>query len=306
MEVRKMYTAQQEYNSTAKGKTPLIEMRGVTMEFSEKLRDFSITKKPRTMKAVDNLNLTVYKGETLGIVGESGCGKSTTGRMIVRLLEPTKGSITYGGQNIFDPMYRKSEVYHKQVQIIFQDPYSSLNPRFTIGRTIMEPMKLWNIGTPEERRKRAVELLEIVGLKEEQFDRYPFEFSGGQRQRIGIARALMMNPELIVCDEPVSALDVSIQAQVLNLLQDLQEQFGLTYIFISHNLAVVKHFCDRIYVMYMGQLVESAPNLELFTNPKHPYTKALLSAVPEPDPTIKKKRLGIIGEIPSPFSLPAG
>ena len=170
----------------------------------------------------------------------------------------------------------------------------------------MEPMKLWNIGTPEERRKRAVELLEIVGLKEEQFDRYPFEFSGGQRQRIGIARALMMNPELIVCDEPVSALDVSIQAQVLNLLQDLQEQFGLTYIFISHNLAVVKHFCDRIYVMYMGQLVESAPNLELFTNPKHPYTKALLSAVPEPDPTIKKKRLGIIGEIPSPFSLPAG
>lgn len=291
---------------SARGRTPLLEMRSVTMEFSEKLRDFSIRNKPRSMKAVDSLNLTVYRGETLGLVGESGCGKSTTGRMIVRLLEPTGGTVTYAGQNIFDKAYRNSESYHKKVQIIFQDPYSSLDPRFTIGRTIMEPMKLWGIGTPEERRARAIELLEIVGLKEEQFDRYPFEFSGGQRQRIGIARALMMNPEMIVCDEPVSALDVSIQAQVLNLLEDLQKQFDLTYVFISHNLAVVKHFCDRICVMYMGQLVESAPNAELFSNPRHPYTRALLDAVPEPDPTIRKERLGIKGEIPSPFSLPDG
>ena len=294
------------YGNSGRGKQPILEISEVTMEFSEKLRDFSIKKKPRTMKAVDNLTLTIYKGETLGLVGESGCGKSTTGKMIVRLLEPTLGKISYEGQNIFDPSYQKMASYHQKVQIIFQDPYSSLDPRFTIGRTIMEPMKIWGVGTEEERRRRALEILEIVGLKEEHFDRYPFEFSGGQRQRIGVARALMMNPDLIVCDEPVSALDVSIQAQVLNLLQDIQNEFNLTYLFISHNLSVIKHFCDRVCVMYMGQLVESAPNEELFSNPKHPYTKALLAAIPEPDPTIRPTSVGIMGEIPSPFDMPIG
>lgn len=285
---------------------PLLVMNDVTLQYSEKLRDFSIKKKARFMKAVDGLNLIIYKGESLGMVGESGCGKSSIGKMIVRIAEPTSGRITYSGQDIFAPEYRKSEHYHKQVQIIFQDPYSSLDPRFTIGKTIMEPMKIWNIGTPEERRAKALKFLDVVGLKEEHFERYPFEFSGGQRQRIGIARALILNPELVVCDEPVSALDVSIQAQILNLLEELQQQFNLTYLFISHNLAVVKHFCNRIAVMYMGQLVELADNEDIFVNPKHPYTKTLLSAVPEPDPTVRREVIPIIGELPSPFNMPLG
>lgn len=287
-------------------KQELLSLNGVTLQYSEKLRDFSIRKKPRYMTAVDNLNLIVYKGESLGLVGESGCGKSSTGKMILRLAQPNSGTITFAGQDIFSPAMKDNPMYYTRVQMIFQDPYSSLDPRFKVGRTIMEPMTLWEIGTPEERRARALELMEVVGLKEEHFDRYPFEFSGGQRQRIGIARALCLNPELVVCDEPVSALDVSIQAQILNLMQDLQQKYNLTYLFISHNLSVVKHFCNRIAVMYMGQLVEMADNEELFRNPKHPYTVALLSAVLEPDPTVKMKRNLIQGELPSPFNLPPG
>lgn len=287
-------------------KQELLSLNGVTLRYSEKLRDFSIRKKPKYMTAVDNLNLIIYKGESLGLVGESGCGKSSTGKMILRLAQPSEGTITFAGQDIFSPAMKDNPMYYTRVQMIFQDPYSSLDPRFQVGRTIMEPMTLWGIGTPEERRARAIELMEVVGLKEEQFERYPFEFSGGQRQRIGIARALCLNPELIVCDEPVSALDVSIQAQILNLMQDLQAKYNLTYLFISHNLSVVKHFCTRIAVMYMGQLVEMADNEELFRNPKHPYTMALLSAVLEPDPNVKMKRNLIQGELPSPFNLPPG
>lgn len=243
--------------------------------------------KPAYVKAVDGVTFDVYENETFGLVGESGCGKSTTGRTVVRLNKPTAGSVTFEGHDLFAKMNRQQNMdLTQKIQIIYQDPYSSLDPRFTVGRCIEEPLIVHHMGNKAERRARVLQLMHDVGLREEVYTRYPHEFSGGQRQRIGVARALALDPKLVVCDEPVSALDVSIQAQILNLMRELQRKYQLTYIFISHNLSVVKHICDRIAVMYLGNIVEIAPKKELFDNPLHPYTKALLGAIPIPDPDI--------------------
>ncbi len=236
------------------------------------------------VKAVDGVSLEIRRGETLGLVGESGCGKSTLGRVILGLEPPTEGEVIFDGRNVRSLEGEKLQELRKRMQVIFQDPYSSLNPRQTVGRIIGEGMVIHGMGTAAERRERVHRLMEVVGLRPEQFSRYPHEFSGGQRQRIGIARALAVNPELVVCDEPLSALDVSIQAQVINLLEDLQSEFGLTYLFISHDLSVVRHISDRVAVMYLGQIVEFAQTEELFENPCHPYTRALLDAVPVMNP----------------------
>lgn len=259
------------------------------------------------VKAVDGISFQVYERESFGLVGESGCGKSTTGRTIVRLNTPTEGQILYDGQPLFGDNSRKRRMeLAKQIQIIFQDPFSSLDPRFTVGHLITEPMTIHRIGDRKSRKERTLKLMQDVGLREEQYTKYPHEFSGGQRQRISVARALALNPRLIICDEPVSALDVSIQAQVLNLMQDLQEEYRLTYIFISHNLSVVKHFCDRIAVMYLGHIVEMADKEELFRNPLHPYTQALLDAIPMADPEIKSMQQMLEGDVPSPINPPVG
>ena len=261
------------------------------------------------VKAVDNVSFFIRKGETLGLVGESGCGKTTTGRAILQLYEPTEGKVQFDGTELTELNSSDMRSMRKEVQIIFQDPYGSLNPRMTAGDIIGEPLKVHKlINSRQEYRDKVAELLSIVGLSPYMADRYPHEFSGGQRQRIGIARALAVNPSFIVCDEPVSALDVSIQAQVVNLLEDLQEKFGLTYLFIAHDLSVVKHISDRIAVMYLGHIVEIAPANELYSNPIHAYTRALLSAIPIPDPTIEKTRERIIleGDVPSPLNPPAG
>jgi oligopeptide transport system ATP-binding protein len=256
--------------------------------------------------AVNGVNLKIYGGETLGIVGESGCGKSTLGRLIMRLEEPTGGKIIFEGENILKYSGHVLRDYRKKVQIIFQDPYASLNPRRTAGSTIGEPFLIYKVNERREREKCVARLMEQVGLSKEQTNRYPHEFSGGQRQRIGIARAIALNPKLIIADEPVSALDVSIQAQILNLMKDLQNQYGLTYLFITHDLSVVRHMSDRIAVMYMGKIVELAENRELYERPLHPYTMALLSAVPMPEPGRKKERMILDGDLPSPVNLPAG
>lgn len=240
-------------------------------------------------------------------MGESGCGKTTTGKAIVKLVKPTGGKIFYQGRDIYARATKAEELaYRRKLQIIFQDPFSSLDPRFTVGRTIGEPLEIHRLGSKTERRDRVLELMDEVGLKREHFTRFPHEFSGGQRQRIGIARALSLRPELIVCDEPVSALDVSIQAQILNLMKDLQEKHGLTYIFISHNLSVVKHICTRIGVMYLGNFVELAESGEIFDHPLHPYTKGLLQAIPVPDPERLSLSAGLEGDVPSPISPPSG
>jgi oligopeptide transport system ATP-binding protein len=256
--------------------------------------------------AVDDINFTLEKGETLGLVGESGCGKSTTGRTILRLIEPTDGMIAFEGQDITHLDKSAMRALRREMQIIFQDPYASLNPRMTVGSIIGEPLEIHKIAKGSEKEERVASLLQKVGLRAEDMRKYPHEFSGGQRQRIGIARALALNPKLIVCDEPVSALDVSIQAQVINLLEDLQAEFGLSYLFIAHNLNVVEHISDRVAVMYLGQIVELASDEELYKNPQHPYTEALLSAVPIPDPTVKKKRIILEGDVPSPINPPKG
>ena len=258
------------------------------------------------VKAVDDVSFTIRRGETFGLVGESGCGKSTTGRSILRLIEPTSGEVRFDGQQLLSLSSKKLRRLRREMQIIFQDPYSSLNPRMKVGQIIEEPLTIHRIGNRTARRDRVGELLRLVGLEPEHASRYPHEFSGGQRQRIGIARALALDPKFIVCDEPVSALDVSVQAQVVNLLQDLQEQLGLTYLFISHGLSVVEHISTRVGIMYLGKLVEIASSDEIFHNPLHPYTRALLSAIPVPDPELSQQRLPLKGDIPTAIKPPSG
>lgn len=258
------------------------------------------------VKAVDDISFHVYEGETLGIVGESGCGKSTTGRMLMRLIEPTEGQVMFNGKNLTSLSAEEMRQARRDIQMVFQDPYASLNPRHTVAQILEEPLIVHQIGTKAERRKKVIELLQIVGLSEYHANRYPHQFSGGQRQRIGIARALMTNPKLIIADEPVSALDVSIQAQVLNLMQKLQQELKLTYIFIAHDLGVVRHISDRVGVMYLGKMVELATSESLYEEPLHPYTQALLAAVPVPDPDFIKETKVLQGDIPSPSNPPSG
>jgi oligopeptide/dipeptide ABC transporter ATP-binding protein len=258
------------------------------------------------IKAVDGVDFTIRKGETLGLVGESGCGKSTVGRTLLHLLEPTSGYVEFEGTKIFDLQERELKAMRRDMQIIFQDPYASLNPRKPVGESIMSGLNIHKIGTKQERYDILMDTLHKVGMADYHAHRYPHEFSGGQRQRIGIARAIALRPKFIVCDEPVSALDVSIQSQVLNLLQDLQQEFGLTYLFIAHNLSVVEHISDRVAVMYLGKIVELAPRLELFRNALHPYTQALMSAIPIPNPNLDRERTILKGEVPSPRNPPSG
>lgn len=262
---------------------------------------------PKSVKAVDDVSFDVYRNETLSIVGESGCGKSTTGRCLIGLNKPTSGEVIYNGKNIVGISDKEQRVLCKDLHMIFQDPYSSLNPRMTIGSILEEPLIIHKIcKTKEERMQRVLDMLEKVGMRRDHYYRYPHEFSGGQRQRIGIARALILEPKLVVCDEPVSALDVSIQSQVLNLLAEVKKEMNITYVFISHNMSVVRYISDRVGVMYLGHLVELAGTEELYNNPLHPYTQALLSTVPEPDPHIKREQIMLKGDIPSPLNPPSG
>ena len=282
----------------------LIEVKNLKKYFPITGGVFS--RKTNWVKAVDGVDFSIRRGETMGLVGESGCGKTTLGRVILLIEEPSEGEILFEGKNILNFNWKKIRSLRREMQVIFQDPYSSLNPRKTVGSTIEEPYIIHNIGDKKERRERVMHYLNVVGLRPEHYDRYPHEFSGGQRQRIGIARALALNPKLIVCDEPVSALDVSIQSQVINLLNDLQEEFNLTYLFVSHDLNLVEHISDRLIVMYLGRVVELAGSIDLYQHPYHPYTNALLSASPVADPTVSRKRIILKGEVPSPINPPLG
>ena len=287
--------------------TPLLEVRGLAMHFP--ITEGVLSRKLGDVKAVDGIDFSIARGETLGLVGESGCGKTTTGRCILRLERPTAGQILYDGQDVSRLGPRELVALRRRMQVIFQDPYSSLNPRMKVGDIIAEPIRVHGLEADAGRRKNKVrELLSVCGLDPKFVDRYPHEMSGGQRQRVGIARALALDPEFIVCDEAVSALDVSIQAQIVNLLEDLRERFRLTYLFIAHDLSVVRHLCQRVAVMYLGRIVEMADSDELFDNPLHPYTQALLSAVPIPDPRVEASRAfrPARGEVPSPINPPSG
>jgi oligopeptide transport system ATP-binding protein len=270
------------------------------------VKHFPVEGSDDVVRAVDGVSFEILRGETLGLVGESGCGKSTVGRCLLRLIEPTAGEIQFEGRNVVTMGKRELRELRSEMQIVFQDPYASLNPRMKVGNIVAEPLVIHKIGNAKERRARAAELLARVGLDHNYANRYPHEFSGGQRQRIGVARTLALNPKLIVADEPVSALDVSVQAQVVNLFQDLQKEFGLTYLFISHGLAVVEHISTRVAVMYLGRIVEVANSVELYRRPLHPYTQALLSAIPIPDPKQKRNRIVLQGDVPTPINPPSG
>ena len=284
----------------------LLETRNLKMHFP--IKAGILRRTVGHVKAVDGVDLSVRKGETLGLVGESGCGKSTLARLVLRLLEPTEGEVLFEGEDILGYDRKRMLVVRRNMQIVFQDPYASLNPRMTVGNIVSEPLKTHKMGEAGDRKRRVQELLEVVGLNPEHYNRYPHEFSGGQRQRIGVARAIALNPKLIICDEPVSALDVSIQAQVVNLLQDLQKEFDLTYVFIAHDLSVVKHISDRVAVMYLGKIVEIADRAALYGQPRHPYTASLLSAIPIPDPHKERERRRVVltGDVPSPATPPPG
>ena len=294
-----------DLTSSSSQTQPLLEVNGLTKQFPIKGGIFG--REVDRVHAVDGVTFHIDAGETLGMVGESGCGKSTTGRCILRLIEPTAGEVKFNGQNVTTMGSDALREVRRDMQIIFQDPFASLNPRMTVEAIIGEALTIHKLTqSPAEYCDRIVSLLETVGLNADHMKRFPHEFSGGQRQRIGIARALAVSPKLIVCDEPVSALDVSIQAQVINLLEDLQAKMGLTYLFIAHDLSVVEHISNRVAVMYLGRVVEIASSRELYTQPKHPYTEALLSAVPIPDPTAKKKRIVLTGDVPNPVNRPSG
>ena len=290
-------------NTNQKGET-LVEVKNLVKYFP--VRAGLLQRVVNQVKAVDDVSFVVRKGETLGMVGESGCGKTTIGRTMLRLVEPTSGSVNFEGKDVFTLPPRELKVVRRDMQIIFQDPYASLDPRVPIGESVMEGLHIHKIGTPKERVEIMMQTLKKVGLEDYHARRYPHEFSGGQRQRIGIARALALRPSFIICDEPVSALDVSIQSQVLNILKDLQSEFGLTYLFIAHNLSVVEHVSDRVAVMYLGKMVELTTREDLFRNPLHPYTKALMSAIPVPNPRLKRQRTILKGDVPSPLNPPKG
>jgi oligopeptide/dipeptide ABC transporter ATP-binding protein len=277
----------------------LVEVRGL-------VKHFPVENSDDVVRAVDDVSFEIFRGETLGLVGESGCGKSTVGRCLLRLIEPTAGEVKFEGRDVLSLDKSEMRELRREMQIVFQDPYASLNPRMKIADIVGEPLVIHNVGTKKERRERVAELLQRVGLDPDYGKRYSHEFSGGQRQRIGVARTLALNPKLIVADEPVSALDVSVQAQVVNLLQDLQKEFGLAYLFISHGLAVVEHISTRVAVMYLGRIVEVATAADLYANALHPYTQALLSAIPVPDPNQKRERIVLQGDVPTPINPPSG
>ncbi|HEY4200814.1 MAG TPA: ABC transporter ATP-binding protein [Devosiaceae bacterium] len=289
---------------TATDERPLLSIRNLQTHFG--VGGGFLKGAPAAVRAVDDVSFDVRRGEVIGLVGESGSGKTTIGRSILRLVQPTGGSVIFDGTDLTPLSAAQFRPYRRRMQFIFQDPYASLDPRKRVGAIIGEALSIHRLGKRSERRARVVQLLEQVGLNADAMPRYPHEFSGGQRQRIGIARALAVDPEFIVADEPVSALDVSVQAQIVNLIQDLQESLGLTMLFVAHDLGVVEHLCDRVIVMYLGKIMEIAPKAALYSRPRHPYTKALLSAIPNPDPTVKKERILLEGDVPSPINPPSG